>query len=120
MNTRQCYWCRRTVDRRVYFCSEKCRYEYNTAKGTDQTMYDVDSWIRIENENDGSRVLAGLALLGFIDFWLYALSKPHLERLFNVPFLSPLSYIIPALVVVVIDLLIIGIYSIKGVRKWFR
>lgn len=119
MNTRQCYWCRRTVDRRVYFCSEKCRYEYNTAKGTDQTMYDVDSWIRIENENDRTRIFAGLALLGIISFWLFWGLYSYLGRIFDIRH-PLLQFIIPALAVVVIDLLIIGIYSIKGVRKWFR
>jgi hypothetical protein len=41
MQTRQCSWCSKTVDRTMNFCSEKCRHEYNTAKGTDQGMVRV-------------------------------------------------------------------------------
>ena len=126
MNTRQCYWCRRTVDRRVYFCSEKCRYEYNTAKGTDQTMYDVDSWIRIENQNAKENVVLWVFILGFIDFWLYLLSRTYLPPLFNIEHSydlfnwKSLSTIIPVLAVVVTDLLLIRLFTNKGVLKWLR
>lgn len=109
--TRQCYWCARTVDNTVFFCSEKCRYEYNTAKGTDQEMYDFDNYIRKEKDSAAFGVVAGVILLGIIDFWLYfgirIVVMPHLTG--YIDWTSPLMDIIPALAVVVIDLLIIGL-----------
>lgn len=39
---RNCYWCGKKIESKTFFCSEKCRHEYNTIKGTSQEMFDTE------------------------------------------------------------------------------
>lgn len=71
---RNCYWCGKKIESKTFFCSEKCRHEYNTAKGTKQEMFDLEYE---KYEAQGQTLTVKLALLFFLGL-LIALTMHYL------------------------------------------
>jgi cellulose synthase/poly-beta-1,6-N-acetylglucosamine synthase-like glycosyltransferase len=122
MQNRQCYWCSKTVDKTMNFCSEKCRYEYNTAKSTNQGMYDLKYIERRKSLASSETGCFLLFILLLADFWIYIVIQG-----FTILFIpleirygdnsSLIRVGIPALGTVLIDLLFIGIHHLLK-QRW--
>jgi hypothetical protein len=113
MNTRQCYWCAKTVDKTVFFCSEKCRYEYNNAKGTNQEMYDFAYRRYLEEQQPANNRLGGCLLVLLLDFLLFLPVHFLIEgiyRYYKWAFWTPIY--MPIFALMLLNLVGYGIYGL--------
>ncbi len=70
MQTRQCSWCSKTVDKTMNFCSEKCVHEYNTAKSTKLEMINSGEMIKRHQANVKNNFVVYICLISVALFWL--------------------------------------------------
>jgi len=84
MESRKCYWCAKSVDKKYYFCSEKCRFEYNSAKGTNKERFDTDYIMTLpdkELQSLKSTYVLWFLLSGFVvQFTLHLLKSCYYFR----------------------------------------
>ena len=72
---RECRWCGASIEMRRIFCCERCRHEYNTAKGTncDKLDYAYIAQIERQQEVDSANKTVGIVgcwVPGFLFFIL--------------------------------------------------
>lgn len=119
METRPCNWCAKAVTGENYFCSEKCRYEYNTAKDEKMPMYHRSYQYQESVAGGGVLdtflsntffIVMGIFWLGVIDFLVYwGIKFFALSTLWGFIDYSPrIDKYAPVVTVVLLDLIVIG------------
>jgi predicted nucleic acid-binding Zn ribbon protein len=85
---RNCYWCGKKIERKTFFCSEKCRHEYNTTKGTSQEMFDTEYLefqvqVQVQTEKTNLEAIKALGI-AFILFLAGVFGIDPIQRAFGI------------------------------------
>ena len=59
-----CRWCGKSISRQEIFCCERCRHEYNTAKGTNYDKLDYKYIAQIQRQEEVDSANQTIGILG--------------------------------------------------------